>query len=319
MSLVSVIIPTIRRPLLVRRAIASVQAQTHCDIEIIVVIDGPDQATVESLAGIAEPRLRVIQNPVSLCAGGARNVGAREAKGEWLAFLDDDDEWLPEKLERQLAGRVSADPVIVTCRCTVENATGRHVWPHRLYDSMQPVDEYLYVPHKPGRGQTYLATPTFLLPAWLFAKSGFGDTRQDEDTTLLLRLTKRFDAKIVMLAEALVVVHESPAESLGFNFRWRDSLAWADSMDDLITPKAYAGYCLIMLGSQAAKNGDLGAIPILLGRAMRRGAPTLMQLTVFASFWVLPAPLRRNLRQVLQRFRPLRPVAPAARGSDPEC
>ncbi len=303
MPLVSVIIPTIRRPLLVQRAIASVRAQTHRELEIIVVIDGPDPATAEALSTLDEPRLQIIQNPRSLRAGGARNAGARIAKGEWIAFLDDDDEWLPQKLERQLAGRDSRDAVLVSCRCRVENAAGSHIWPRRLYDSAQSVDEYLYVPKAPGRGETYLATPTYMLPAWLFAKTGFGDTRQDEDTTLLLRVTKLCGGRIDMLPDALAIVHENPGESLGFSFPWRESLAWIDAMGDLITRKAYAGFCLITLGHQAAKSGDLSAIAILLRRAFGRGAPTPLQLLLFASFWVLPGPVKRRLRAVMSMLR----------------
>ena len=104
MALVSVIIPTTGRPKLVLRALASVLGQTHGELEVIVVVDGPNPETIAALGGIADPRVRVLQNRESLGPGPARNIGAAQARGEWIAFLDDDDEWMPQKLEIQLAG-----------------------------------------------------------------------------------------------------------------------------------------------------------------------------------------------------------------------
>src|SRR5215475_4171459 len=99
---VSVVIPTRQRPKLLKRALDSVFAQTFRQFEAIVVLDGQDDDTVRALTTIVDPRIRVFVNPHSLTAAGARNVGVSHARGEWIAFLDDDDEWLPDKLEKQL-------------------------------------------------------------------------------------------------------------------------------------------------------------------------------------------------------------------------
>src|SRR4051794_35950317 len=99
---VSVVIPTCQRPELASRAVRSALAQTYADIEVIVVIDGPDPATTTALAGIGDDRIRVIALPERRKAPNARNVGARAARGRWTALLDDDDEWRPQKLAVQL-------------------------------------------------------------------------------------------------------------------------------------------------------------------------------------------------------------------------
>jgi len=98
--LVSVIIPTYNRADLVRQAVASVEAQTFRDFEIVVVDDGGTDGTCEALA--AGPELRVLRHPHRQGVAAARNTGAAAARGEWLAFLDSDDFWLPDKLARQM-------------------------------------------------------------------------------------------------------------------------------------------------------------------------------------------------------------------------
>ncbi len=99
--LVSVVIPTRdRRPMLMR-AVESVRAQTFEDFEIVVVDDGSTDDTTEGLAALREPR-RWPPTAGGVGGGGARNAGIAAATGRWVAFLDDDDAWLPSKLERQV-------------------------------------------------------------------------------------------------------------------------------------------------------------------------------------------------------------------------
>src|SRR5271165_876879 len=112
---VSVVIPTLHRSHLLMRALNSVLRQTHPVAEIIVVIDGPDDETVQMLGKIEDQRLLVIQNPRSMMAAGARNIGASKATGDWIAFLDDDDEWLPNKIERQVTFAEERDYRFVSC------------------------------------------------------------------------------------------------------------------------------------------------------------------------------------------------------------
>jgi glycosyltransferase involved in cell wall biosynthesis len=98
--LASVIIPTYNRATLVAEALASVQAQTFRDFEIVVVDDGGTDGTVAALAGW--PEVRVLRHPRRRGVSAARNTGIHAARGQWLAFLDSDDLWLPDKLARQM-------------------------------------------------------------------------------------------------------------------------------------------------------------------------------------------------------------------------
>src|SRR5580704_9617287 len=101
--LVSFIIPTFERPALVLQAVNSAVKQTINDLEIIVVIDGGDSATRAALESLSLPQLRVLPLKEQVGGSRARNEGVVIARGDWIAFLDDDDLWLPQKLERQLA------------------------------------------------------------------------------------------------------------------------------------------------------------------------------------------------------------------------
>jgi glycosyltransferase involved in cell wall biosynthesis len=102
--LISVIIPTYNRAALLRRAIDSVYAQegigSQFDVEVLVVDEGSTDTTAE-VAG-AYSGLRYIRPSTNKGTSGARNVGLDAASGEYVAFLDDDDSWLPWKLRRQL-------------------------------------------------------------------------------------------------------------------------------------------------------------------------------------------------------------------------
>ena len=302
--LVTVVIPTRRRPDLVQRALRSVLAQTHTALQVIVVIDGPDPATAQALSHWPDERIYVMQTQAPAGAGAARNLAAAAAAGQWVAFLDDDDEWLPDKLALQLAAAAGRE-VLVTCRSLVRTPGGEELWPRTLYQNQMPVDEYLFDRRTPFRGDAHVGTSTFLLPTALFARTQFSTDRQNEDTTLLLRLTKQAGAAVVMVPEPLVVLYKDEArESLGSRFDWREMLRWADGMRGLLTPRAYSGFCLIYLGSQAARQRDWLAFPVLLARACLRGAPRPMHLLPFLAFWVVPPGVRRGLRLRLARAAP---------------
>jgi glycosyltransferase involved in cell wall biosynthesis len=100
-ALISVIIPTFNREQFIRAAVESVLAQTYPHVEVLVVDDGSTDSTREIIRSIDDPRVRYIYT-ANKGNYFARNTGLKEAKGEYIAFLDSDDTFLPQKLSKQL-------------------------------------------------------------------------------------------------------------------------------------------------------------------------------------------------------------------------
>jgi len=134
---VSVVVPTCSRAGLLRDTIASVRAQSFDDWECIVADDGSTDDTAAVLAEMAaeEPRLRFLLLPRGGLPARARNAGAAEARGELLAFLDDDDLWHEHKLARQVAV-LDSEPGVSLCFTRMRRFGGSpgaepRLWPER--------------------------------------------------------------------------------------------------------------------------------------------------------------------------------------------
>ncbi|MCH5279569.1 MAG: glycosyltransferase family 2 protein [Christensenellaceae bacterium] len=117
MPLISVIIPVFNGEDRVERAIESVLSQTVENMEIIIVDDGSTDGTYEVIERIAEKdlRIRILRNSINIGTAKARNRAIDECRGELVAFLDSDDTWHPEKLEKQLDVFRNSDADIVYC------------------------------------------------------------------------------------------------------------------------------------------------------------------------------------------------------------
>lgn len=108
MSSVSVVVPTHNRCELLTVTLRSVLRQRDVDLEVIVVDEASTDETAAILAGLGDPRVRTVRHETPRGVSTARNRGTAEARGDWVAFTDDDDLWAPDKLVRQLhAARVA--------------------------------------------------------------------------------------------------------------------------------------------------------------------------------------------------------------------
>ena len=193
---VSVVIPTCDRPAALRRAVASTLAQSHPPLEVIVVDDGERPASVAP-----HPLVRVLRTTSPRGdAGAARNAGSASARGEFVAFLDDDDVWHPTKLAQQLA--VVGGAGATCCGFDVVDDSGRLLERH-VPQSDDLCRDLLLRP---------ILQPSALLVrrATLAASGGFPERwPRVEDWVLFLRLADR--APIVLQPEILVTRAPSAA------------------------------------------------------------------------------------------------------------
>jgi len=264
MPTVSAVICTLNRPVLVLRAVKSICAQTYRDLEIVVVIDGPNPATRESLATVDDPRLRVVENSTNVGISNARNIGAREARGEWIAMLDDDDEWLPEKLEKQmaLAATLKRDDVVVLTLYYDRHGAKEMIQPRRFPRPGQPISEYLFSEYPLlGSRETFLQTSTWLVPRKFMLDHPFTpDMRINEDPDWLLHAIHNTNEQLAFVREPLAIFHtDENRNRLSANRKsaWKETRQWIVEGKDIFTPKARS-FILVTICLRACVESESG-------------------------------------------------------------
>jgi glycosyltransferase involved in cell wall biosynthesis len=186
---ISVVIPTYNRAQIIGRTIQSVLNQTYPDFEVIIVDDGSTDNTEEVVKGFGDDRLRYIRmKENSGTAGVPRNKGIEAARGEYIALLDSDDEWLPEKLEKQVSKFKSLSPDVGVVYCGYACVNGK---------TGETLIEYL--PNARGdvfrsavEGRLRLAGHTPLIRKECFEKAGVFDVELlgSEDWDMWIRLAQ---------------------------------------------------------------------------------------------------------------------------------
>ena len=305
---VSVVIPTCHRPELATRAVASALAQTHADLEVVVVVDGPDEATERALAAVGDARLRVVALPERGRAPNARNVGARTARGRWTALLDDDDEWLPTKIATQLAlaaGARKPSPVVAT-RMISRSPRADTVMPRRLPAPGEPLSEYLTVRRGLFYGDGFIQTSTIMAPTELLRRVPFTvGLRRQQELDWTLRAVRHDDVELLYAEEPLVLWHQDEnRERISLAMPWAEQLAWLRASRDLFTPRAYAAFTMSVLSSMAAPTRSGRVFRDLLREARTHGRPGIIDYVTYLQIWALPPTVRARLRDLAVGRRP---------------
>lgn len=297
---ISVVIPSYMRPDLVSEAVASVARQTFRDIEIVVVVDGADPATLSVLKGLDEPRLRILPLEPRRGNAGARNAGIAAARASWIALLDDDDSWKPEKLERQIeVARAAKVPYpVISCRFEAVGEGARFVWPAVFPHPGQPISEYLFTRRGPSVAGA-VQTSTFLIPKALFDRVPF-----DEDVSRYVDLDWLLRAARVEGVELLFVESDAPLSIYAIDDNrsrisnqadWRRDVQWIRDRRDLVTRRAYGGYLLTQASIRAERTRDRSAFLPLLREALSQGQVSAGEMVFHVGNTFLPPALRRAL------------------------
>jgi glycosyltransferase involved in cell wall biosynthesis len=203
---VSIVMPSYNRADLIVESIRSVIAQTYSGWELIVVDDGSTDDSIARIDALAEPRIAVLRQPRIGNVARLRNLGAAAARGDYLAFLDSDDLWLPAKLELQLAGLAGKPDAWSYASHALADAQGMQM-PLRS-------GRFAPVSGKVLRAllteETSATVITWLVPRALFERLGGFDEqlRLREDLDLVLRLAQAADA--VAAPQVLALARDHP-------------------------------------------------------------------------------------------------------------
>jgi|tagenome__1003787_1003787.scaffolds.fasta_scaffold20987128_6 hypothetical protein len=308
---VSVVIPTRGRPDLVLRAVSSVLAQSVPPSEVLVIVDGPDRATTTRLRDLGDPRVRVHELATSGGAARARNTGVSKASSELIAFLDDDDEWLPSKLELQLdrASSISSSRFVLGTGVEWRGAAGIDVWPVRPPAHGEKVADYLFVRRTPGEG--LISMSTVLIPRDLALEIPLPEGLvTHEEWDWFIELEKHSTVFDVELAP-LVVVH-APAlrHSISSSASWEASLGWALSRKHDVSPRAFSAFCLTEV-ARGVRQKPRATTLLAIFLIAWSGALTPRDLVKFIVLITMPERARWLIRRCLAR----RGTAPVLRGT----
>ena len=198
---VAVVIPTYQRAQSVGRAIESVINQSWAPAEIIVVDDCSSDATEEVCAGFGD-RIRYLRHSENRGAAAARNTGIRAATSEWIAFLDADDHWLADKLERQM-GFMTGQSLLVSCTdFTLVHRNGAERGHSLVTDGILDLRHFLW-------GCFVCPGSTMVVRKSIFDQYGYFDEtlRRLEDWDWFLRIAR--NERVGNLREALSVINDT--------------------------------------------------------------------------------------------------------------
>ena len=260
------------------------------------------------MSGITDARVRVHVPDRHLGNADARNEGVRLAHAKWIALLDDDDEWLPRKLELQLdaAQKAGTEFPIVSCRLIARDERGDRVWPRRLPEPGEDMSEYFFCRTLPFSGEGMVINSGILAPKELFDRVPFtsGLTRH-VDPDWLLRAAKFPGTSLIFpdATEPLVIWHtEQQRSRITTKRNWRESLAYCRANRELFTRRGYAAFVLHVVGSAAAADGELKAFSQLLRESFAHGRPAAVDLVSHVGNFLLPLGVQRRIAGLYERI-----------------
>lgn len=241
-GLVSVIIPSTLRTSL-ESSIRSVRAQ-GVENEIILVIDRDEKECAgrpqESLKNV-----KILYTGGQKGGGFARELGLRAATGEYSAFLDDDDVWLPNKLDLQAeALKRAAHPenTLVLCRALIGRPGSWRIVPRRIYENHTQIENYLFQRSRVRFGDSMMQSSCLFGRTETLLRIGWDpELKKHQDWDLVIRARNR-GIELLTVSKPLVMISQGSPGSVSGASKWQMSLAWFDSLDPGATGRAHGDF-----------------------------------------------------------------------------
>lgn len=292
----SVVIPLYNRAEIIVETVRSVLSQTWQDFEVIVVDDGSADHPEQAMATITDPRVRLIRQENS---GGsiARNTGIEAARGQYIAFLDSDDSFLPEKLARAAAACKATQVEVYYNYAKVDRGQGVYgIKPNRPLAVGERVDEFLFC-----AGET-MQTSTLVVRADIARKVMFTPRlAKGQDLDFVVRL-EHAGARFEVIPEALTVWTDATYQGRVSHKRHGETLRkWIESVRGIISPAAYYGFLANVLSFEIAKDRPFAALRMIVMGPLRGRTPPKRMLHSLARAFVPRGFYRRLVDLILSK------------------
>jgi glycosyltransferase involved in cell wall biosynthesis len=269
-------------------------------MEVVVVIDGPDEETESGLRAIGDTRLGFFTIKKNVGHAEAKNIGARLTVGKYIAFLDDDDEWFPEKIAEQvaIAESLHSDSAVVFCRFLDKSPNSTRKQPYNFPASKSNFSEYLFCQRENLQTSTWMVSRDLMLK--LPFKRGLGI----EDADWLLRAMALPETRIGCVDEVLSVYNtaDDTTRLTGNGRPWEPLYEWATANRSMFTRKAFASFLLTYCFRRAKQqHAGLKVYMRLFWDAVRLGSVGPRALVYLAGYALVPGEKRRLIRDWISR------------------
>lgn len=286
MPAVSVIVPHFNRQELIVPTLRSLRAQTCNDWELIVVDDASREDPTRVVQAVI-PKARVLLLPKNRGPAAARNAGIDAAQGRFIAFLDSDDHWEPEKLARQLAAVLAQpDPDRVFCvtRTRVVDAAGRErMRPSRPVRSGERFSEFLYVAGE------FAQSSSFFLSREIAVRVRFREAMRQYEDHLFFIEAGNFGARYLLVDAPLVTWrNDDRPDRLGRSDSLDKGQHYLDLAGAALGKRACLAFQTRFLGPALLKTSPVRGVTTAL-RAWRNRAVSLRDLALLLAKTVVPA------------------------------
>lgn len=291
--MISVVIPVHNRRNELKRALQTILKQTIREFEVIVVDDNSNDKPEELLKELNDTRIRFIHNKTKSNANTARNIGIKDAKGEYVAMLDSDDEWMPEHLQEKLnyLKETGADGVFGSIK--VFNGKDTRIVISRPLAENEKMADYLL---NGGLAQT----STHFYKQAAIKEILFNEKIRDHDD---LDLAVRFSKKYKFIADQNVTAQVNWRLDLKRNVDYRSQILFVETYKEEIKPLTYARHNIMMYGKAKASGAEASIIAHYKKEGLRN--IKILSLTDYMTFAAPTTVFSKIMARISFAFRKL--------------